>query len=158
MISQILSRIRIVSLQNPSRKDVLDIFSEYEKHQLETIRKDFEQQITSLIDGCWAYSKYLLSIKHFETSVFYHKHQMFVLENISNLEHKNFIDVVGYIDDIALVLSEYTQGTIYSFEAVSKNFELMLKTIELNGKENNIPIKLGLGSQESEMEIKVAGR
>lgn len=160
-VASILARIKLVSERKLDNGDnvtgVADIFSQKEKDLLDELRSNFSQKILPLSDGNFAYKQYILPIKHFEASVFYYKHQINLLNDIYKLKNKDFIDVGGFIGDSALIFTEYTSGKIYSFEAVSKNYENMLKTIELNNTKNIIPIKLGLGSKEEQTKIKIQG-
>ena len=153
--SQLVSRIKLVSKRESDADGLLDIFTHDEKIQIDKLRKEFSQQIIELSNGCFAYRQYTLPIRHFEATVFYYKHQIETLNNIKKLNSKDFIDAGGFIGDSALVLSEYTQGNVYTFEAVTENYENMLKTIDLNNRENIIPIKMALGSEDSIMKMKV---
>lgn len=160
-VSKILSRVQLISNLPlcPDRNEtrLIDIFSCHEKELLHKIQYDFKNEILQLEDGNFAYRKYILPIKHFEVSVFYYRHHMNILSNVTNLTNKDFIDVGGYIGDSGLIFSEYTKGKIYSFEAVSTNFQNMLKTIELNDIKNIVPVNLALGSKEDAMEINIRG-
>lgn len=120
------------------------------------MRKEFKQKIIRLGNECYAYKQYLLPINRFEPSVFYFKHQMGVLKNLDILKNKDFLDVGGFIGDSALVFTEYTNGKIYSFEAGSKNFENMLKTLKLNHSVNIFPYNVGLGSREETVTLRIA--
>jgi len=52
-----------------------------------------------------------------------------------------------------LILSEYTTGKVYSFEADKSNYELIKKTIERNGRNNIIPECAALVDCDSEIEF-----
>ena len=161
-VSRILSRMRLISQQDPDAAPPtawrsIDLYSPNEIEALENLRKEYAQKVIQLSDDCFAYKHYLLPIRHFESSVFYFKHQIPSLKDIGKLRHKDFIDVGGFIGDSALVFTEYTDGKIFSFEAVNKNYEYMLKTIDLNNCKNIVPHKLALGSKDEELEVRVHG-
>lgn len=148
VVSRIISRIRQLK-QTGSRKFIL---SEQEVIQKKALMSEFFSLIIKLNDDAWAYQKYLLPINHFEASVFYYKH---FLNEFNHLDsNKCVIDVGGFIGDSAIVLSEYFNDKIYSFEPLNENYELLLKTIELNKQMKNIvPVNMGLGESEGKLDI-----
>ncbi|MCZ9888089.1 FkbM family methyltransferase [Brachyspira hyodysenteriae] len=114
----------------------------------------YMQNMTNKIDDeCYIYKNYLLPINHFEICVFYDKHGIETIKNINNVKEKNIIDAGAFIGDSAIVLSEYTNKNVYSFEPIKINYELMLKTIKLNNKKNIIPVNLALGENNDKIEI-----
>ena len=151
-VSKILSRIITIAEKNQSS---YNIFSKEEIIQIDKIQRDFYQEIFQISQDCFAYQKYLLPVKHFEPSVFYYKHQINDVENPDYFSNKDIIDVGGFIGDSALVFSNYTTGKIFSFEPVKQNYDLMLKTIELNNCKNIIPINIALGSCDKEEKISI---
>ena len=78
-----------------------------------------------------SYDKYILPKNHFESEVFYDKSGMNYIKNINQVKNKN----------------------IYSFEPFLQNYNLMLKTIELNKKNNIIPVNMALGNENKEISI-----
>ena len=55
------------------------------------------------------------------------------------------------------MLSSLTNKQVYTFESVSENYELLLKTIALNDLKNIVPEKIALGAEKKEIEINIAG-
>ena len=98
-----------------------------------------------------SYDKYILPKNHFEPEVFYDKSGMDYIKNINQVKNKNIIDAGGYIGDSAIVFSDYTDKNVYSFEPILQNYNLMLKTIELNKKNNIIPVNMALGDENKEI-------
>ena len=115
-----------------------------EKHYSEIIRINKELFI---------YNKYILPVNHFESEVFYGKCGMNYIKNINLVKNKSIIDAGGYIGDSAIVFSDYTNKSVYSFEPFLQNYNLMLKTIELNKKNNIIPVNVALGDTNKEISI-----
>ena len=65
------------------------------------------------------------------------------------------IDVGGFIGDSALNFQSFTNKNIYSFEATSHNYNLMLQTLKLNNTNRIVPVKKGLGSEKTTMTISI---
>lgn len=131
-----------------------DVFSDKEKEVVRNINSTFRREIIKLSDNCYAWKDYLLPINHFETSVFYYKNSIEELKNKAYFKDKDIVDVGGFIADSALIFSNYTSKKIYSFEASTLNYSLMLKTIKMNDKENSIiPVNFGLGSSHKKVSI-----
>ena len=87
---------------------------------------------------------------HFEVSVFWHKHNLDVLDSqtLEAMKHKDFIDVGGFIGDSAVLFErEFCDKNIYTFEPTKENFRLLKRTLELNDSKRIIPINKGLGSE-----------
>lgn len=114
--------------------------------------KSFKAKIIQIDPTCWVYGKYLLPINHFELCVFLDRHHMDHL-NSAHFRTKNIIDAGAFIGDSALILSEYTCKNVYSFEPTSVNYAHLLKTIEMNNKQNIIPVKSGLADKNGFMEL-----
>ena len=128
-------------------------FSKYELKNLHNIKNDFYKKIVKINDECFMYKKYLLSGNHFSINVFYERHGIDNIEDISKLFNKNIIDAGACIGDSAIFFSEYTNNKVYSFEPFKKNYNLMLKTIELNDVKNVVPINMALGNEVKEFSI-----
>ena len=72
---------------------------------------------------------------------------------MDKIAKKDIVDVGGYIGDSAVLLQEYTECNINSFEAISSNYQLMLETIKLNNAQKVIPIKKALGCKNEKVKI-----
>ena len=132
----------------------------YEKTGLKKIKQEcaeFHSRVFKINNECYVYNKYFLPKKHFEACVFKEKYGLEELKNKEYFKNKDIIDAGAFIGDSAIVLSDYTNKKVYSFEPTSLNYQYMLKTIELNKKENIIPVNLGLGDKEEEIEMGVCG-
>lgn len=153
------SIIRIIKRQHEyltNTQAALDVFTETEKQQLKKLHDDFYSVILKVSDNLYVYRNYYLPVNHFEASVFYYKHGVSSVKTINKVAGKTIIDVGGFIGDSALVLSELMPQRIYSFEPVKKNYQNMLKTINLNKRDNIIPINYGLGRATTTMNIYVS--
>lgn len=135
----------------------IDLFTEEEQQQIKTMLKSFEQEIFQVDDEFFIYKNYRLPVNHFEASVFYYRHGLDEVRNIAYTREKDIVDVGGFIGDSVLVLEPYTTKKIYTFEAVKSNFELLQKTIRLNGLKNVVAENLALGKEPDTLEIQVAG-
>jgi len=104
-----------------------------------------------------AYSReYKLSVNHFEMPVFHHKYGISELprEVVEGLKGRDFIDGEAFIGDSALVLSEFKPRRINAFEPLSENYNLLLKTIQLNNLQSIVvPVKKALGSTRGSLRI-----
>ena len=158
-VSQILGRITLISQQKlgqeKTARGAIDIFTDTELQQLDKLRKEFRQRIVPLADGCYAYKNYILPLNQFRPNVFYYRHDIPKLKHLARIKDKYFIDAGGCIADSAIVMSEYTSGRIYTFEPTTVNYDMMLKTIELNNSKNIIPVKQGFGSKNEKLYIKL---
>lgn len=133
----------------------VDIFTPEQIKQINIINKSFKNNIIRLNDNCFAWKNYFLPINHFETSVFYYKHHINDLNNIEKLRDKNILDVGGFIGDSALVLSEYTDKKVLSFEPTTESFNQLQETIILNNTKKIIPYKFALGNKDEFLKINI---
>lgn len=103
----------------------------------------------------FSYGKYFLSRYHFNDEIFYDKYFIEEIKAQRALREKDIIDVGGFIGDSAIIFSDYTDKNVHVFEPVEKNYQDLLKTIELNKTQKIIPHKLGLGAENKNCLINI---
>jgi len=135
----------------------LDILTDEEDRQVRYLKQHFFSNIFKISDEIYCYSKYLLPINHFEPSVFADQYGLRKISDPEYFADKCIIDVGAFIGDSALILSPLTSSKLYAFEATSKYYDLLEKTIKLNGLKNVIPIHAALGAECGRTTISVAG-
>jgi FkbM family methyltransferase len=134
----------------------LDLFTEEEKTQLKKVR-NLGKEILKVSDNLYAYKNYMLPINHFEASVFVYNHGIDKLNSTDTFKDKDILDVGGFIGDSVLMLAPLTTGKVHSFEATNENYNHMLKTIELNGIKNAVPVHTAVGDKPGEIELRFNG-
>ena len=133
----------------------ISLLTRQEIQALILLHQEFYPNISCISQNIFHYNGYLLPKRH-GAEIFWHRHGIDTLKNLEALKDKDIIDVGGYIGDSALILQEYTNKHIHSFETTSSNYALMLQTIKLNNAKRIIPINKGLGSSHTAMNIVVA--
>ena len=142
-ISRVLNRLKLIT--HDYSYEYKDLFT---KEEIETYRKMHENLYDVIQDfgnGMHAYKNYFLPVSHFEHNVFFFNHNMDGI-NLDFIKDKDIIDVGAYVGDSALVLSEYTDKNVISFEANPINFGYLQRTLAMNNISNVIPINKGLGA------------
>ena len=132
-------------------------FSNKESENLNRLLEEFNNKIIKVNEGLFIYDKYILPENNFEMEAFYGKYGMDYIKNINQVRNKNIIDAGGYIGDSAIVFSDYTDKNVYSFEPFLHHYNMMLKTIELNKKNNIIPVNMALGDENKELSLYSSG-
>ncbi|MGI5850318.1 MAG: FkbM family methyltransferase [Christensenellales bacterium] len=135
----------------------LDLFTRQEQEELRLLSENFYSEILKLSDDLYAYKNYLLPINHFESSVFYYKHGLAQVKTLAKVKGKAIVDVGGFIGDSVLILSELSPSSIYTFEAVPENFELLKKTMEMNCIQNVVAENVALGAETGKFALYVEG-
>ncbi|WP_297277199.1 FkbM family methyltransferase, partial [uncultured Brachyspira sp.] len=128
-------------------------FHKDELENLNTIRNNFYKKISKVNDECFIYKKYLLSRFSVGINVLYERHGIENVHDMNKIFSKNIIDAGAFLGDSAVFFSEYTNNKVYSFEAFKSNYNLLLKTIELNDIKNVVPINMALGNENKEFSI-----
>lgn len=154
IVYQIIFRTKLAAL-SPSKK--IFRLTQHEKKSLEYLDSDFYPHICEITPEVFYYEGYFLPIRHFEVSVFYYKHGLdsFSSQTLAKIKNLDVIDVGGFIGDSALIFQSFTNKNIYSFEATSHNYNLMLQTLKLNNTNRIVPVKKGLGSKKTKMNINI---
>lgn len=156
VIYQIISRTRLAALSPMPKTFHL---TQLEKTALQHIENDFFTNICELTPEVFYYQGYFLPIRRFEISVFYYKHGLdtFSSQTLAKMKNLDIVDAGRFIGDSALIFQDFTDKNIYSFEATSHNYNLMLQTLKLNNANRIVPVKKGLGSEQTKMTISVFG-
>ena len=128
-------------------------FSRKESKELNELYEEFKNKIIKINEELFIYDKYILPVNDFELEAFYGKYGMDYIKNISQVKNKNIIDAGGYIGDSAILFSDYTDKNVYSFEPFLHHYNMMLKTIELNKKNNIISVNMALGDSDKELSL-----
>ncbi|WP_288519311.1 FkbM family methyltransferase [uncultured Brachyspira sp.] len=128
-------------------------FSRKESKRLNDLYEEFNNKIIKINEELFIYDKYILPENNFELEAFYGKYGMDYVKNINQVKNKNIIDAGAYIGDSAILFSDYTDKNVYSFEPFLHHYNMILKTIELNKKNNIIPINMALGNENKEISI-----
>lgn len=141
---------RLTMLKNISRP--VDIFTPEEKKLLVKV-EEFRKSILPLDDGTFCYKDYFLPVNNFEAGTFLYEYGLHLLEHKEKINGTTILDIGGFIGDSALVLNKLNPKNIYCFEPVKTNYEMMLKTIELNGTSNILPVNCGVGDVDTIVDI-----
>ena len=154
--NKILARTRFVK-EHPELSHY-NFFSPEEQLQKVKLQTDFRARIVRISDQLFAYDQYLLPINHFEVCVFLYKHGIDLVRDKVCLRDKAIIDAGGFIGDSALVLQEYTDKQIYSFEVNPSNVELFKRSVELNHLSSKVTlVEKALWSKETSLEFNLCG-
>ena len=128
-------------------------FSRKESKRINDLYEEFKNKIIKIEEELFIYEKYILPTNQFEIEAFYGKYGMDYVKNLNQVRSKNIIDAGGYIGDSAILFSDYTDKNVYSFEPFLHHYNMMLKTIELNKKNNIIPMNMALGNENKEISL-----
>ena len=128
-------------------------FSQSQSQKIKKLSEEYNNKIIKINEELFIYDKYILPENNFELEAFYGKYGKDYVKNLNQVKNKNIIDAGAYIGDSAILFSYYTDKNIYSFEPFLQNYNLMLKTIELNKKNNIIPVNMALGSENKGISI-----
>lgn len=149
-ITDIIRRLQFI--KNKTGK--MDIYTPKEKLEFQEL-KHFWASIFKISNGLYCYQNYFLPINHFEPSVFLYKHGLDQLKSVKSFKDKAILDVGAFVGDSAIILSPLTKKKVYCFESVSENYDFLLKTIELNNLKNIVPMKVALGSNTQNIDMRV---
>ncbi|MCI7791469.1 MAG: FkbM family methyltransferase [Lachnospiraceae bacterium] len=153
-ITEIISRQK--KIRGTSGK-ALDIYTQDEQDKISEMIKYVQSHTLQIGKDLYCYEHYLLPVNHIETSVFYYKHGIKELKYLEKIKGKDIVDVGGYIGDSVLILEELSPQTIYTFEASKENFDLLKKTLELNGISNCVAENKALGDKKGTCNLDMKG-
>lgn len=147
-VQLVLSRLQRLMYNN---YDNIDIFSTDEQKEIREISKQ-KDDILSLDENLFFHKGCYLPVNHFENLLFEQNLNIALLPQkiLAEIAGKSIIDVGAYIGDSAFILNQLKPKDIYAFEANSKNYDLLLKTIKLNHLNNVIAENLALGNKIAE--------
>ncbi len=130
----------------PGKVEMDDLLDDNEKKQRDNAA-EFMSKVKK-VDDYYQLADYKLPVNFFLNEIFFDR---MGLKNIDPalIRNKDIIDAGACLGDSALILSEYTDKNVYAFEPLLNNYNLLLKTIELNNRKNIIPVNLGLSDKES---------
>jgi FkbM family methyltransferase len=120
--------------------------TDVEAQTLKKMNDDFHSKVIKFPNGIYAYKSWLLPNMPLP-EVFFEKHYIDKLDDLNKLRNKDIIDVGAYIGDSALVLQDYTDKNVYSFDPHPRHIEKIFETIKLNNCTKIIPVPLGLGDK-----------
>ena len=146
-VCMLLNRMRAI-MEFKGEKISINMFTLEEQNFINSELAIFKKSITKLANNVYCYNGYLLPMNHFEYNVFRDEYGLRYIRDISFIKNKHIIDAGAFIGDSALVLSRYTDKLVHAFEPSPENYDLMLKTIELNSLKNVIPNQLALTSKD----------
>lgn len=146
-IYRIIHRLHLLCEDEPV------VYSKEEGEILDRIEENFYKKIYKISSDRFVYKNYFLPMNHFEESVFWYEHGIKLLENPEYILNKDAIDAGAFIGDSALVMSNYIKGNIYSFEADQENYGYLKRTLEMNEKNNIIPVNLALSDHVGELNL-----
>ncbi|WIH84151.1 FkbM family methyltransferase [Brachyspira pilosicoli] len=127
------------------------IMEEKKYEELKYMNDTFKNNIFKVDDNTFAYERYILPKNIFLFHIFFEKYGIDKIKNKDMLKNKNIIDAGGYIGDTALLFSYYTDKNVYTFEPLINNYNDILKTIQINGKNNIIPFNMALGDTDQDI-------
>lgn len=84
----------------------------------------------------YQYKNYKLPVSRFDYAIFEKKQCLPHIKTLNNLGNKVIIDAGGLLCDTALIMREFTEAPIITFEPVKRHVEYCLKTRELNDIKN----------------------
>lgn len=148
----VLAIQRLKLIQN-SIEPLMPLYSDEEKSMMRYLFEHFLSNILELSESCYFYRGYLLPINHFESCVFWDDCGLPYLEFPEWLVDKDIIDAGAFIGDSALIFAPLTSRKVYAFEPMPANYELLLKTIEMNALTNVVPCNLALGETLGKISI-----
>lgn len=128
-----------------------------EKDELIDIQHSLNDKIYKISNDKYVYENIYLPIKHFLSTIFIYHHGLVDVSNLDYIQNKDIIDAGAYIGDSALVLSNYTNGNVHSFEADPNTYLTMKKTLEMNTKKNIIPVNLAISEYTGYVDLAVLG-
>ena len=128
-------------------------FSQSQSQKIKELSEEYNNKIIKINEELFIYDKYILPKNQFEIEAFYGKYGMDYVKNLNQVKNKNIIDAGAYIGDSAILFSDYTDKNVYSFEPFLHHYNMMLKTIELNKKNNIIPVNMALGDSNKELSL-----
>lgn len=154
-VYRIISRVQSAFLNNGE----IGVLTSEENEELEKIYFNFSPKIYMLTPQKYYYNGYYLPIKAFEIGVFWHEHSMnsFEPKTLERIYNSDIIDVGGFVGDSAIVFRKFTKGKIHTFEATSKNYAFLQKTLAMNESSQIVPNKLALGDKKGKLVINLAG-
>ncbi len=138
-----------------SNKEFLDLLTMDEQQEIRLQKEKLDDQILRLSDDIFAYRNYLLPIRDFSTCVFYYKYGLNEMETRARVKGKTIVDAGGYIGDSALIFEELEPEKICVFEASPETFNLLKRTIKLNGLKNVLAENVALGAEKGECSLYV---
>ena len=138
----------------------IEMFTSEEQEKIDSIQQHFKSNIFQLTDSLFFYNGYekgyYLPKNYFSASVFIDRHALGLVEDLNAVRSGNIIDAGAFIGDSALILSDYTDCSVYSFEAIPDNYKMLLRTIELNRLTNVVAENLALSDTSKTLEMYVS--
>lgn len=155
LVFRIISRVKQRYL-NPNYQIK---FTKEEYLQFEELHTKFFPQIIEIQKDIWAYKGYFFPLGNLSEVIYYEQSKdTFSPQTLEKIKEKDIIDVGGFIGDSAIIFErKWTNKSIYSFEAASHNYNLMLQTLKLNESKRIIPVQRALGAKEDVLEISIGG-
>ena len=135
----------------------MNLLSQIERDAKDTIQDSFVSKIIKLSDECYYCNGALLPIDHFEACVFHYKCGLTYVDHPERFMDRDIIDAGAFIGDSAIVFSPFTERKVYAFEPAPQNYELLLKTIEMNHLSNVVPCQYALGAEKSVATLALSG-
>ena len=142
VVVRILARIDVIA----NAKGPVDIFTREEKDELRSQKEYTGSNIVKISDNCYCMGEYMLPANKFLPSVFSDRMCISQFRNIAATSNKHIIDVGAFIGDSAIIFSKLTSKNVHCFEPMSENYNLLERTISLNGLSNVISIKSAVGN------------
>lgn len=143
-VSDIIHRMGMIADGN---KSLQDVYTQREQEEFVRMNDEFSSKIVKLNDNLYYYNGYYLPVNQFDSSVFYSKYAIDELTTLDSVRNKDIIDAGGYVGDMALLFSSYTDKSIHVFEASPSNMDIIRETIRLNQLENIVPVSKALGEK-----------
>lgn len=152
VIDRIIYRFNLI--KNNLNKKTIDLFTEKEKEEILKQYDNFDSKIIMLAPNIWKHGKYLLPLKCGGEALYF-KHGIDKLseKSIDLIKNNDIIDAGAFVGDSACIFQSLCNtslpwvGRIHSFEPVLENYNLLLKTIQMNNLQNVIPVKYALGNK-----------
>lgn len=147
---------RLLQAKNDNDNFCMNLTQE-ELQGLAKLHTEFYPNVINPLPNIYSYNGYFFPTNHISEHVLLNKHDMHLIENLDKLRQKDIIDVGGYIGDSAIVLQDFTDKSVHTFEATQTNYKLLLQTLQLNNATKIIPVNKGLGSKDEMLQIAVDG-
>jgi len=119
-------------------------YNKEEQRILTDATESFTNNLFKLSDNLNAYNQFLFYKSIPDITSLYYRHGLQRLKHPDRLSNKDIIDAGGYIGDSALLFSDFTRGTIYSFDADAENCNIIQKNAALNHRNQIVPIYAAL--------------